>query len=139
MMNSLLSLATVRARYATGVFIGDNKKSGTPFPGKSSTTSTQDQNGVDPMYLAYRVHANYIESVPLAMTLAAAVELNGGNRTSLITVLSVLLAARVSHAVGLGMGAQSNSFRLFGYFGSLGALTYLSGWAAYLVKGYWFD
>jgi len=141
LMNTLLSLAVVRTRLATGTFIGDSKQNAVPFPGQASTksTSSPDSNGTDPMYLAHRIYANYAESVPMALTLAAVVELNGGNRRTLITVLSVLLASRVSHAVGLGMGAQSNLFRSSGYFGSLGALTYLAGWAGYLVRGYWFD
>jgi len=138
-VNTILSLAVVRARFANNVYIGDSKATGTPFPGSSKSSSSSSDTNADPMYVAHRVHANFIENVPLALTLAAIVELNGGNRRTLITVLSVMTAARISHALGLGMGAQSNNFRSFGYFGSLGALTYLSGWAGYLVKGYWFD
>lgn len=125
---------------SSGTYIGDSKSNAVPFPGEASTKSTSSPDDTtDPMYLATRVHGNYLESVPFALTLAAIVELNGGSRRQLITALSVLLGARIAHLVGLGMGAKSNLFRPTGYWGSLGVLTYLSGYAGYLVKGYWFD
>lgn len=136
-MNTVLSLATVRARLAHNVFLGDSKSSGTPFPGQAKSSSSDHE--VDPMYLAHRIHLNYLESVPMALSLAAIVELNGGNRRTLISVLSVMLAARVSHVVGLSRAPESSLFRSVGYFASLGSLTYLAGWAGYLVRGYWFD
>jgi hypothetical protein len=67
--------------------------------------------------------------------------LNGGNRKYLHWTMATLLALRIAHAKG-GLRLQStfgdNGFeRPLGYFGSCGLLAGLSGYAAWLAKGYW--
>ena len=81
---------------------------------------------------------NYLESVPLAFVLAALAELNGGDRRWIAGALSALFAFRISHAelgivrpAGLGLG------RPVGFFGTMGVLGGLAGYAAFLVKGFW--
>jgi len=76
--------------------------------------------------------------VPLALLLASIVELNGGNRKVLNGSLGALLLLRILHVeLGLmGPGSMSNGHPI-GYFGTLGFIGGMAGYAAYLVKGYW--
>jgi uncharacterized membrane protein YecN with MAPEG domain len=76
--------------------------------------------------------------VPLALLLASIVELNGGNRKVLNGSLGALLLLRILH-VELGMldpNASSNGRRI-GYYGTLGFIGGMAGYATYLVKDYW--
>lgn len=65
-------------------------------------------------------------------------ELNGGNRKVLVGSLDALLLLRILY-VELGLlGPKSLSTgRPIGYFGTLGFIGGMAGYAAYLVKGYW--
>lgn len=80
----------------------------------------------DPLNVAARCHANFAENVPLALLLAAIVELNGGNRRILNGSLAALLVLRVAH-VELGLrGPKSTSFgRALGFAGTMG---FIGGW-----------
>lgn len=56
-----------------------------------------------------RVHANFVEYVPLGLLLLALLELSSVNATLLWTFGIALLVARVLHAIGLG-GTAGYSF-----------------------------
>lgn len=92
----------------------------------------------DPLEVAIRSHANYIENVPMALLAAAIVELNGGNRKILNAGLAALLLFRILH-VEFGLrGLHANGpGRLIGHVGTAGFLGGMSAYAVYLVKGYW--
>ena len=79
--------------------------------------------------------------MPLAFIFLTICELNGGNRKNLNYVMAALLALRVAHADGglmlKGKFGNNGVGRPLGYFGSSAVLAGLSGYAAYLVKGYW--
>jgi uncharacterized membrane protein YecN with MAPEG domain len=51
----------------------------------------------DPLHTAIRAQANFLEYVPLALTLAVIAELNGADRRVLDWCLGSLLACRVAH------------------------------------------
>ena len=99
--------------------------------------STGKQNG-DELFVAGRAHANFAENVPIALFLASVVELNGGNRKALSWSLAILLLSRILHVeLGLmGPGSMSTG-RPIGYYGTMGFIGCMGGYAAYLVKGYW--
>lgn len=81
---------------------------------------------------------NFTENVPLALVLAAIVELNGGSRKALTYTLSALTAFRILHAEFgiMGEGHMGNG-RPIGFFGTQGIVLGLAGYAIYLVQGYW--
>ena len=81
---------------------------------------------------------NFAENVPLALLLAAAVELNGGSRRVLTSGLSALLVFRILH-VELGLMAKGyiGLGRPVGYWGTVGTIAGFAGYAAWLVKSYW--
>jgi uncharacterized membrane protein YecN with MAPEG domain len=108
---------------------------------KSSSAATDP--AADAVFLANRCHQNFTENVPLALFIGSVVELNGGSRKALTGGLAALLLFRVLHVelglrskdskgtAGLGVG------RIVGHFGTLGFLVGMSGYAGWLVKGYW--
>lgn len=61
-----------------------------------------------------RVQANFIEYVPLALVLLALLELGGLARAWIWVFGSVLLLARVLHAVGLTSSAGTSRGRFYG-------------------------
>lgn len=88
---------------------------------------------------AIRAQSNFAENVPLALALAAVVELNGGSRKALANALSLLFVFRVVHAEFGIMAQRSAGFgRPVGFFGTQALLIGLGGYAGYLVKDYWF-
>jgi uncharacterized membrane protein YecN with MAPEG domain len=93
----VLAALVVRARWATHTPLG---------------------SGADPrMERAVRVHANFVEYVPLALLLLLLAELNGLPAAILHAAGVVLLASRLLHAWGL----SRHSARSFGRFwGTLG-------------------
>ncbi|KAB8343194.1 hypothetical protein FH972_022784 [Carpinus fangiana] len=128
-LNLFLSVSVVRSRLQTEYFLGNQSKS----PEKISLQ--HNSSNIDPVLLSTSVYNNFLDNIPLAFAAAAVVELNGGSRKALSYALGGLFLARISHIVGLTQGLQP--FRLGGYLGSLGIITGLGGWAAYLAKGYW--
>jgi uncharacterized membrane protein YecN with MAPEG domain len=122
LFNFGLAVNVVRTRRQAGIFLGDKTKS-------PETTK------VDPLFLNTRLHGNFLENVPLALVAAAVVELNGGSRKVLTYTLSALFLARISHVVGLTQNIQG--FRAAGFLSSIGIVTGLGTWGAYLAKGYW--
>jgi uncharacterized membrane protein YecN with MAPEG domain len=76
--------------------------------------------------------------MPLALFLGAVVEMNGGNRKVLTGSYAALLLFRILHAEFGIKGPNSTSIgRVIGAAGTLGFITGMSCYAAYLVKGYW--
>ncbi len=112
----------------------DSKK----FIGSKSPKADNADNEPDPLEVAIRSHANFVEYVPMSLIAAAIVELNGGNRKILNGGLAALLLFRILH-VELGMrSADTDGLgRSIGHLGTAGFLGGMSAYAAYLVKGYW--
>ena len=75
--------------------------------------------GTDPaMERAVRVHANFVEYVPLAHLLMALAEANGALRASLHAAGTVLLASRLLHAWGLSHVSGRSFGRFYGTAGT---------------------
>jgi uncharacterized membrane protein YecN with MAPEG domain len=73
------------------------------LPGKirgSSGISIGDGGRPD-LLLAMRRHANFVEYVPFFMTMFAVLELNGAPPMFLHSIGSLMIVARVLHAVGI--------------------------------------
>lgn len=70
------------------------------------------------MERAVRVHANFIEYVPLALVLMLLAELNGVDGTALHGAGIVLLASRGLHAFGLSRSAGRSFGRFYGTAGT---------------------
>ena len=68
--------------------------------------------------MAVRVHANFIEYVPLALLLMLLGELNDLPRLALHGAGILLLASRVLHAVGLGRSPGRSFGRFYGTAGT---------------------
>ncbi len=83
------------------------------------------------LFRKVRVHANFVEYVPLGLLLLALLELAAVNTTLLWTFGIALLASRVLHAVGLG-GSAGYSFGR-----ATGALLTFATLAAMAVLGIW--
>ncbi|OTB17861.1 hypothetical protein K445DRAFT_315599 [Daldinia sp. EC12] len=119
---SFLSTRVVYHRLKDQFFVGDN--------------SSKNNDPNNRLYLATRCHQNFIENVPIALIVAAFAELNGANQKTLSNALTALLTFRILHVElglinGLGLG------RPIGYYGTMITTLWLSGYSAYLVKGYW--
>jgi len=122
----ILSNRVVTHRVNSKKFLGD------------STDSPSGQTGADPLLLATRAHANFLENVPLTFIMVAIAELNGGNRKALNIAMGVLLAMRLAHVeVGLKGKDTVGPGRPVAYFGTQAFLGGLAAYGAYLVKGYW--
>ncbi|MFY0613027.1 MAG: MAPEG family protein [Hyphomicrobiaceae bacterium] len=65
-----------------------------------------------------RRHQNFLEYVPMMLILMAAIELNGGSKTFLLGAGSLLIVARISHAVGLKHDNMGHVGRLIGAAGT---------------------
>ncbi|KAK8196853.1 membrane-associated, eicosanoid/glutathione metabolism protein [Phyllosticta capitalensis] len=107
---------------------------------KGATNSEAPET--DPLYVATRAHANFVENVPLALTLSALAELNGGSRRLLHGALAALLVMRVAH-VELGLRSSFRGVRSIGpgravgYYGTQAMLVGLAGYGAWVVREYW--
>ena len=101
-----LALRIVRLRWKTSVGIGDG--------------------GDRAMLRAIRVHGNATEYVPIALLLLLVAELNHGNSMLLHGCGSVLVMARVLHAVGLAHSAGASWQRIAGTVGTVGAIVTLA-------------
>lgn len=97
-------------------------------------TSAKD----DQLQIDIRAHGNFLENVPLALTLAAIAELNGANRRVLNAALAALFAFRIMHVeLGLKVEGAMGRGRALGFFGTQAFLTGIAGYSIWLVKGYW--
>lgn len=74
----------------------------------------------------------------MALLLGAIVEMNGGNRRALTGGFAALLVARLLH-VELGLRGENamGLGRVVGHMTTLGFITGMGGYAAWLVRGYW--
>ncbi|WP_371185475.1 MAPEG family protein [Thalassotalea maritima] len=63
---------------------------------------------------AIRVHANFIEYVPLALLMMAFYEHNGGHAMALHVIGGLLVMARFFHAIGLGKTTGTSWQRFIG-------------------------
>ncbi|KAK6329960.1 hypothetical protein TWF718_003387 [Orbilia javanica] len=124
---SLLAYRVISTRVGSGIFVGDKSKDG-----KNS------QDTPDPLTIAARSHANFAENVPLALTITALAEINGADRNILVGALGTLFLLRVGHVeFGLRRAAALGPGRIIGFLGTLGYLVGMSGYVAWLTKGYW--
>jgi len=106
--------------------------------GNKISQPSAPSNKVDPLEVATRCHANFLENVPLALMTAAVVELNGGNRKIINGGLAALLLFRILHVeFGLRAADTNGPGRVIGYLGTVGVLNGMAAYAVYLVKGYW--
>ena len=69
---------------------------------------------VPPLERAIRVHANFVEYVPLALLLLMLCEINQGAPRMLHSYGAALVFARLSHILGLSMTARPNPGRFIG-------------------------
>ncbi|KAK6498435.1 hypothetical protein TWF481_011027 [Arthrobotrys musiformis] len=124
---SLLAYRVISTRVGSGVFVGDK-----------STEGKAAQDTPDPLTIAARSHANFAENVPLALTITALAEINGADRNILVGALGTLLFLRVAHVeFGLRGASALGPGRIIGFLGTLGYLVGMSGYTAWLVRGYW--
>jgi uncharacterized membrane protein YecN with MAPEG domain len=77
--------------------------------------------------MAVRVHANFVEYVPLALLLMLLCELNGVGGATVHGAGIALLASRVLHAVGLGRSPGRSFGRFYGTAGTWLVMLALSG------------
>lgn len=113
--HTILSGRIVYQRLVNWQLVGDRLTT----RNKPATTSTTDSKGgqagktegeyevpakkeeagpeKDPLFLASRAHANFVENVPLALVLSLLAELNGGNRKVLNYALGTLFVLRIAH------------------------------------------
>lgn len=105
----------------------------------NKTIESKSSDDADDYLLATsRSQMNFAENVPLALLIAGVVELNGGSRKVLTTALSTLCVARVLHAeFGIMAKGYIGMGRRVGHIATQTVIAGLSGYAAYLVKGYW--
>lgn len=104
---------------------------------EEGSLSTSNDNP-DPLLLDSRAHANFVENVPLAFTLAAIAELNGANRKVLNYAMATLFVLRILH-VELGMKGKDTVGlgRPIAFWGTQGFLGGIAAYSTWLVKGYW--
>ncbi|KAJ9607450.1 hypothetical protein H2200_008523 [Cladophialophora chaetospira] len=130
----LLNIRVSVHRVATNTMIGTDTSKKSSSDSKPKTSSSAEQE----LIVNARVHANFIENVPLALLVASVVELNGGNGKVIGTALASLLFFRIAHAeFGLRAERAMGWGRPLGYFGTLAWVFGMSTYAAWLVKGYW--
>jgi len=84
--------------------------------------------GNQELLCAMRRHANFTEWVPLALILIALLELNGAPAAAIHSLGSVLLLARVSHAVGLRPDSIKSPGRFVGATGTVLVTVVASVW-----------
>lgn len=81
---------------------------------------------------AVRAQANFIESVPLALVLLGALELNGAPRRALVALHAVLVAARMSHVWAMTRPNALSPTRPVGMIGTQMVMLVASIWNAVL-------
>jgi len=119
--------------------MGDNlKQPSTTDSSASKNAAGTTAAGDDNLLITRRSHANFVENVPFALLIASFVEMNGGNRHFLTGSLVALLFFRIVH-VEFGLKSKNSLGwgRPVGYFGTLGFVAGMSGYAAWLAQTYW--
>jgi uncharacterized membrane protein YecN with MAPEG domain len=93
--------------------------------------------GTEPgMERAVRVHANFVEYVPLALLLMGLAEANGAPAAGLHAAGAVLLASRVLHAWGLSKVSGRSFGRFYGTAGTWLTLLLLALGNLLLLAGF---
>lgn len=126
-------------------------------------TSDSKLGAKDPLFIASRSQANFIENVPLAIIVSLLAELNGANRygtqpnlpsttpppppnVHTLTLnskyinygLGALLAFRIAHVeMGMLRPETKGPGRAVGFFGTQAFIAGFAGYIVYLVKDYW--
>lgn len=88
--------------------------------------------GNSDMLIRMRIHANFVEHVPLLLVLMALLELAGANRIFLIVFGAALILFRVLHIIGMPRRAP-NPYRIIGAAGSLLLMILAAGYGLILV------
>jgi len=101
-----LALRVVRLRWKFRIGLGDG--------------------GEKAMTRAIRIHGNATEHVPIALLLLLVAELNHAGPTLLHACGSVLVIARILHAMGLGRSAGASWQRSAGTVGTAGVIVVLA-------------
>lgn len=70
--------------------------------------------GKPELIVANRRHMNFVENVPILITLLAVIELNGAPKLWIHVMGVALVAARLVHPFGLNMDNMSSPARIFG-------------------------
>lgn len=91
----------------------------------------------DDMVLAAKIrrHANFVESVPLALLLMALIELNGADAMLLHGLGMALIIARIAHPIGLDPERAANPLRGLGAALTTLVLAIAAGVAVYQYLG----
>ena len=85
--------------------------------------------GNQELLLGMRRHANFIETVPLALVLMALLELNEVPEMAIYGLGALLVAARLTHAFCLKADTIANAGRTIGAAGSALMVLIASVWA----------
>lgn len=103
-----------------------------------TSLATSSQAPDDPLLAAFRTQANFAENVPLALILAGMVELNGGNKTVLASMLAVFVAGRIMHGeMGLMVKGAGGIGRPIGFFSTLVTHVGLAVYGCWLARSWW--
>ncbi|KAK4179133.1 MAPEG family-domain-containing protein [Triangularia setosa] len=125
---SLLATRVNMSRMASNTVLGSSP------PGNEPNAAIKQHD----LQVASHAQGNFAEYVPLALLLAGVAELNGAKKQILTSALGALLVARVMHVeMGLRRPESTGMGRPVGYFGTLGVMGFLAGYAGFLVKDYW--
>ncbi len=79
-----------------------------------------------------RVHQNFLEYVPIILIVMGAIEINGGSSAFLCVVGSLLILARIAHAVGLKHDNMAHKGRLIGAGGTALIMLATAGYGFWL-------
>ncbi|MEL6947388.1 MAG: MAPEG family protein [Pseudomonadota bacterium] len=94
LMGLALTIRTIGGRRNAGVSVGDG--------------------GDETLHRLMRAHSNFIETVPLLLVGMLLIEINGVASWWLVLLGLALLAARISHAIGMEYRYPNIPFRLVG-------------------------
>ncbi|KAF8247229.1 hypothetical protein K440DRAFT_551521, partial [Wilcoxina mikolae CBS 423.85] len=113
--------------------VSTRQKTDTTF---GTTSSSGDSN--DPLFVAIRAHANFLETVPVGLLLALTAEINGANRKVLCGALAGLWVLRVANVeAGLRRSEAKGFGRFMGYFGTQVWLGGMTVWCVHLTRDFW--
>lgn len=90
--------------------------------------------GEKTLLLAIRAHGNAIETIPIALILLAALELNKGSALTLHIFGAALLLGRIAHAFGISRTAKVNPGR---FIGTVLTVTVIIGLAVANLLAFW--
>ena len=80
-----------------------------------------------------RAHQNFLEYVPIFLLMFAAIEANGGNTTFLYVTGSILVVARIAHAIGLRHDNMAHPGRFIGAAGTALTTLVVAGYGLWMV------